>query len=206
MTLHKHLFFVLFLTFLCGLLSACATMEPATQVALNQQQSWEQRENQLSHLKQWKIKGALGINDSKQAWRSSVYWQQFARNVFDLKLFGPVGVGTLQVTGTAHHAQLTTAQNETFSAENADLLLAQQTGWLLPITHLYYWIRGIPVPGIPADREFDNYNHLLRLSQQGWTIQFQRYTAINGLDLPSKILLQYKQLKIRIIISQWKLT
>lgn len=205
MSTRHPLQFVLFLIIFCGFLSACATMEPATQVAYNHQETWSQREQTLSKIKQWKIKGALGINDSEQAWLSSVYWQQYAQRVFDLKLFGPVGVGTLQVKGDNKQAQLLTSQNQTFSAENADLLLAQQTGWLLPITHLYYWIRGIPVPGLPALKEFDRYNHLTHLSQQGWNIQFQRYTAVNGIDLPSKILLQYKQLKIRVIVSQWKL-
>jgi len=206
MIVNKHFIFVSFLAFLSIILSGCATMEPAGQSALNQQQSWQSRQTQLSQIKQWKIKGALGVNDSKKAWRASIYWQQFNQGYFDLKLFGPVGVGTLQIKGTPTQTQLLTAQNKTFSAENADLLLAEQTGWLIPVTHLYYWIRGLPVPGLPADTEFDDYQHLTHLSQQGWDIKFLRYTAVNGIDLPSKIFLQYKQLKIRIIVSQWQIS
>lgn len=200
----KKLLINLTVLYFCAILCACSSMQPATQAALNQQQTWETRNNQLSQITQWNIKGALGINDSKQAWSSSVYWQQFNQNNFNLRLFGPIGVGTLDIKGTPSQTTLTTAQNKTFTAENVDLLLEQQTGWLLPISNLYYWVRGIPVPNLPADEKFDDYHHLTELSQQGWNIQFQRYTSVNGIDLPSKIFLQYQQFKIRLIVSQWK--
>jgi outer membrane lipoprotein LolB len=51
--------------------------------------------------------------------------------------------------------------------------------------------------------EFDAYHHLLTLSQQGWTIQYQRYSNVQGVDVPTKILLKNGELRAVIVISTW---
>ena len=64
-------------------------------------------------------------------------------------------------------------------------------------------IRGLPVPSTPAQTRFDAYNHLTYLVQDGWRIQFLRYTSIRNTDVPSKIFLSNAQLNVKVIVNRW---
>jgi outer membrane lipoprotein LolB len=83
-------------------------------------------------------------------------------------------------------------------------LFEQQLGSRLPVSSLYYWIRGLPVPGIEAQKQLDAFHRITVLSQQGWRIEYSRYSSINQIDLPSKMILNNSALNVKIIINQWQ--
>lgn len=184
-------------------LSACVTV-PTKKQALNQNISWQQRQNKLSTLTAWTVKGAIGVHNQKDGWSASVNWQQI-HNQYQLQLFGPLGAGLIRLNGTKGHVTLLTANNKKAQASSGDALLHQQTGWNLPVDNFYYWIRGIPAPGLVAEQKLDAYNHLQQLQQQGWTINYLGYTAVKGIDLPNKIELLAQNVKIRLVINNWQL-
>ena len=183
------------------LLSSCATV-PAARVASNQLLSWQQRVNQLQTIDAWTVHGVIGVSIPHKAWSASIYWQQAPAH-FTIDLFGPLGVGTVALSGSPGHSQLTTAAGKELIATSPDELLFKATGWHLPISYLYYWVRGLPLPGFAAKTKFDQFNHLLTLQQRGWNIQYLRYTSVNGIDVPSKIFLQQRAIKVRMVISRW---
>ena len=183
------------------LLGGCATL-PAERAASDQFLSWQQRVNQLQAIEAWQLDGVIGISIPHQAWSGSIHWQQ-AQSSFSFDLFGPLGVGSVSLISQPGHSQLETASGQKLTASSPDELLFKATGWRLPISYLYYWVRGLPLPGFSAKTQFDQFNHLIKLQQRGWDIQYLRYTSINGIDVPSKIFLQYQTLKVRMVISRW---
>ena len=187
---------------LLAFLVACASTQSTKQDPVNISQSWEKREQQLSAIQSWQLRGAIGINDSKQAFRAAVAWQQQNDN-YAMQLFGPAGSGTLKLQGAPSHVVLTDAENKTSTASSADSLLEQQTGWYIPVSNLVYWIRGIPAPNLPSKKSFDAYNHLTQLQQLGWSVYYPRYTSVQGIDLPNKMILTRGPMKIRIVVKQW---
>jgi outer membrane lipoprotein LolB len=62
----------------------------------------------------------------------------------------------------------------------------------------------LPAPSIPADKLLDNFGHVSQLKQQGWLIEYQRFTQFKGLDVPAKIRLTMGSAKVKLVISQWK--
>jgi len=194
----------IFILCFSALLSACATM-PATQAPNNDQVSWTQRESQLTSLTNWTVNGAISIRNQSEANSANLYWQQYGKNNYTLNLQGPLGAGAMKITGSPGHVTLLTGKDKTYSASSAESLLKAQTGWYLPVGNLYYWAKGLPVPGIAATTQYDQYHHLSQLNQQGWQITYQRYTAVGNLDLPSKIILQKSPFTIKLIFSQWKI-
>lgn len=186
------------------ILTACTTM-PASQAPNNQQIPWQQRETQLTNLSAWTVNGAIGIQQKNQANSASLYWQQSNQNNYVLNLQGPLGAGAMKITGTKQQVTMLTGKNKTYTAPNAETLLKAQTGWYLPVSSLYYWAKGLPVPGIPATKKYDQYHHLSQLTQQGWQISYLRYTAVGTIDLPSKIILKKAPFTIKLIFSQWKI-
>ncbi len=198
-----------FIKLFCALLlitsiSACQTM-PAKPQPINKPLSTESRAQQLSKINHWVLKGAVAVRNDKDAWSASLNWQRRGSS-YSIQLFGPMGAGKIKISGRPGKVTLTTSDKKTYTAATPEALFVQQTGWNVPISNLNYWIKGMAVPGIPSTHvKRDRYGHLRALQQQGWNIRYIRYTAVNGIDLPSKLSLQQGNVRIRIIISHWQL-
>jgi len=183
------------------LLHGCATM-PSQHPPLNQSMAWPSRRDQLAAINHWELQGAVAIKQQKSGVNARINWSENGKK-YEIILSGPMASGSYQIKGSPGHATLVTPENKTFRYKNATSLIHQQTGWYLPIENLRYWIRGIPVPHVNMIQKHDEFNHLLVLHQQGWTIRYLSYTGVSGLDLPSKITLRNKNMKIRIVVKEW---
>jgi len=167
--------------------------------------SWSQRKNDLLTLSHWQANGAIGVKQQNKAANASLYWTQNGKNNYSINMQGPLGAGALKITAKPGKVTLLQGNKPPQSAPTAEALLKATTGWYLPVSNLYYWARGLPVPGLPAKTSYDQYHHLTQLNQQGWQISFQRYTAVGNLDLPSKMVLQKSPFTIKLIFKQWQL-
>jgi outer membrane lipoprotein LolB len=134
---------------------------------------------------------------------ANLKWQQHQQD-YSLLLYGPLGADAVKVSGQPGHVTLETADGKKFNASTPELLLAQQTGWQLPVSNLHYWIRGLPASG-PRSMQFDADHHLIHLNQSGWTIDYLRYSTVSQLDMPAKLTLENARIKVKIVINQWQL-
>lgn len=184
-------------------LASCATTQPS-QPALNKQISWDQRVQTLSEIQNWDLKAQIAVRTQKDAWSASLQWQQNQQD-YHITLFGPLGSNAVELRGSSGRVQMSTSDGKTFTASSPEQLLKQQVGWAIPVSNLRYWVRGIPVPGIAAQKQLDTYNHLINLQQQGWNIQFLHYTSVRHIDVPSKIFLNNPELNVKILINQWQI-
>jgi outer membrane lipoprotein LolB len=199
----KILKFCIFIFFAFSLIS-CATLREQPE-SLNQSLSWQERATALAKIKSWNINAVMAIHThaDSESGTAHLQWQQHQQN-YSLLLYGPLGMDAIKIEGHPGKVFLATADGKKFNAQTPELLLAQQTGWQLPVSNLYYWVRGLPAKNTPARMQFDAYHHLVHLNQQGWTIDFLRYNAVNQVDVPTKIILENWRMKIKIVISQWQ--
>jgi outer membrane lipoprotein LolB len=200
------------LLFIALLLTACTTFNAETSSGLiddgkqlgTHRIPWPQRQAQLSALQNWSAQGSAAAHANNKGWNAYYHWQQNNAN-YSLIMFGPLGMDRMQITGSPGQATLITPAQKTFTASNPETLLLQQTGWSLPVSDLYYWLRGLPDPHSRFKRSFDLSNHLANLYQDGWEIRYLRYVSVNNIDLPDRILLSNNQWQVRLVISQWQL-
>jgi outer membrane lipoprotein LolB len=82
--------------------------------------------------------------------------------------------------------------------------LRQEFGWSMPVSNLRYWIFANTAPTKVDVAQFDNYHHLIHLEQQGWQINYARFTPVNGIDLPAKIELHNAKVKIKIVLKSFQ--
>lgn len=122
---------------------------------------------------------------------------------YQIRLSGPLGSGTVMISRSGGAVTLRDGP-KTVTSANAESLLKQQTGIRLPVTNLYYWIRGIPAPGAVQGEKRDPAGHLTLLKQGGYTIQYLQYTSTAGTLLPTNVKLQGNGIFIKFIIKNWR--
>lgn len=188
------------------MLSSCATMTQPPATTAQEKLTWPQRETQLSAIKNWSLHAALGIQQQGQSQFVSLAWAQQGRD-YQQTIAGPLGVGAVRIMGSPGHVTFWKSAQQQFVATSPENLMQQQLGWQLPVSNLYYWVRGLPVPRITSSKNFDAENHLVTLQQQGWQINYLAYTDVNGVDLPSQIKLNNPmlQMQVKLVIKQWQL-
>ncbi len=157
--------------------------------------------NQLST---WELSGAIAAKHRNKGWTASLNWQQQGPNQYQIRLFGPLGGGTVVIE--KHNGIITYRDGpKIITAKNAEDLLEKQAGIRLPVQNLYYWVRGIPAPGGTQTEQRDETHHLTVLKQSGYTIDYTGYTRVSELDLPNKIRLQGHGVAIKLIIKHWRI-
>lgn len=161
----------------------------------------KQRQEQLVALQNWTVRGNIAMHTEQKGWNASFNWQQQGANYY-LTIFGPFGSSAARLTGNPQQVTLQTS-NQTFTANSAEVLLQQQLGWSMPISNLYYWLRGMAAPNIKSRQAFDLNNHLVQLYQQDWHIIYLRYIVVNGIDVPNRILISNPHLQARVILTEW---
>jgi len=187
------------------MLASCAslsTQQKTTPPATSEPTSWENRVGVLSNMEDWDLKGLIAIRNTNDAWSANWRWQQHQHN-YVIDLVGPLGANPIQLTGSPNTVTLTTSDGKKFNSNSPESLLEKQLGWRLPVSSLYYWIRGLPVPDVVAQKQFDSSHRLMVLIQQGWRIEYLHYTT-GKIELPAKISLNNSALNVKIIINQWQ--
>lgn len=152
----------------------------------------------------WEISGAMAARNNKKGWSASLNWIQQGLNNYQIRLYGPLGGGTILITKKAGIISYTDGPKKVTS-KNADALLMQQTGIRLPVNNLYYWVRGLPAPGAVQSSQTDKNHNLVSLNQAGYSIRFSNYTTVNNVSLPGKMQLQGNGATIKLVIKRWKI-
>lgn len=162
----------------------------------------------MASVSQWELRGRLAVRIDERGGQATLTWVRDAAR-HSIRLNGPFGSGAVRVVQDASGARLRDAENREFTATTAEDLLFQYTGWQLPVAHLDWWVRGLPVPGVPASRELDETGRLKALRQQGWEIQYLQYARIDHYDLPQRLTLvrapegAAPPMEARLVIDRW---
>jgi outer membrane lipoprotein LolB len=189
------------------LLTGCASFLPQTSPpsrarTINHYLPWETRKAQLNNLQHWQARGNLAAHTTdKRGINTSFSWEQ-NHHCYQLIFFGPLGSQSAVLAGNPDRVGLTT-HRQTYTAQNPEGLLADQLGLHLPVSQLYYWLRGLPAPQSRYTTNLDAYNHLLKLRQSGWCVNYTHYTNSGAIDLPDRLEITNGQWQVRIAITRW---
>ncbi len=184
-------------------ITSCANIGQTNQ-PIDTSISWAQRQSILTKLHQWDISGKIGVITAQNSGSASLKWLE-NNGYYTINLAGPLGAGAIALTGRPDNVTLKMANGQILSAPTPEQLLIQAWGWQLPVSHLKYWVRGLPVPNIAAKKQFDMKNRLSNLTQQNWHVSYTDYTTVGQVDLPSKITIQSANIKVKIALYQWQI-
>ena len=189
---------------LIALLAGCAGLTSRESVeGQGDAQQWQAHKAKVSALDGWQISGKVGIRAPKDSGSGTLFWLQ-RQDYYDIRLSGPLGRGAARLTGREGNVLLEVANQGRYQAESPEALLEEQLGWRLPISHLLWWVRGLPAPGSKSRVTLDASSHLAQLEQDGWQLQYLSYAEQNGYTLPERIKLHGRDLDITLVIKDWQ--
>src|SRR5690554_3593949 len=195
-----RLFFVITVAML---MSACSPVWQAKPLQ-SAEVLWEARQTSLKQLDNWSFRGRTVIRQDKEGWNVGVTWQQTQAD-FAIRLFGPFSQGAVELKGDSQLVTMTFADGDSYSAATPEQLLAEVMGWLLPVSALRDWVRGLPHESIEIDeKKLDEKGRLIQLSQAGWQVEFVEYVPLDGNEVPAKLFIEHPQLSIRLVMNGWK--
>ena len=195
----RALVFFLFLLVLAG----CAAPLPVPPV--DAEASWQSRQQQLTRMNNWRLKGRLAINRGAESWHLKVNWRQ-KQNGYEIFLSGPFGSGQVKLTGNPDGVVLRDSERQSYYAAEPEMLLYEHTGVFMPVTGLRYWILGLPDPAKnhTTQTRLDAYGRLAQLQQRAWTVQFPDYVAVKHYELPERLLIQGEDIEVRLVVDDWQ--
>ncbi len=166
------------------LLSGCATLKPTP--------------SPMSNPAAFTVSGAIAAKNQQHAITAHFYWQHQSPQDYHIIIYGPLGSDTLDIT--QHQNTVTYREgHKIIHAQDAEALLAKETGIRLPVNHLAHWIKGNPAPG-PITSLTRSKNHdMMILKQAGYLLEYSQYQD----HRPYKIFLTGHELTVKIIIKKW---
>lgn len=183
--------------------SGCSLLPPASSTSETAQARWQTHQADLKKLETWYFTGRIAITTEQESWTAHVHWQQQKKN-YRLRLHAPLGQSSVLLDGNAHHVIMRTSDQKTAIADTPEQLIAQKLKLDIPVTGLYFWIRGLPAPE-PMQHQINAAGYLYTLEQADWHIDYERYTIVEGITLPTRIFLKNDRFKVKIVISHWYL-
>ncbi len=159
----------------------------------------------IESIRNWSAAGRVAIQRGAEGWSASLQWRKRGPE-FQLRLVAPLGRGTYQLAGDGAQVELIVPDGGRFYASDAQALMETHLGWSIPVDGAEYWLRGLVAPGsTPTFINRDDNGQLLDMEQDGWRISILRRVPVNNFILPAKLFMHIDDLKVRIVISSWKL-
>jgi outer membrane lipoprotein LolB len=181
-----------------SVIAGCATLKHPVPPA-GERAPWDTRAAQLEHASAWQLDGRAAAALGQQGWQASLSWRQ-AGTSSELHLAGPLGVGSTQISMTPAGLSLNGAPPS--AAVQGEL--EAKLGFDLPLDNLRFWLLGVPDPSAPYDLIRNAEDRALRLSQSGWTIDYDEYMPSNGDLLPKRLVLNRSDARVRIAVDHWQ--
>lgn len=192
-------------------LGGCASLAPGPEPASPAQlAAWEDHSNRVESLSDWAFSGRAAVKSGLTGGSVSVDWTQVGR-VTALTMSGPFDTGRLAMTGTAERMLITDGDGNRHLTGEPVALLEEQTGWLIPLSALPRWLRGLPEGSLAdmAPRSFalDESGRLTQLKESGWAVEYARYApeGPSRVSLPHFVELKQDGMRIRIVVDSWDL-
>jgi len=182
------------------LLAGCATTRQG--IALPDIGNWDSRNEVLGDLRAWEFKGRIAVKAGDEGFNGKIHWSQQG-DTFNTTVGGPLGMGTVRITGDGRRVVLTDKDGVEKTLEDAEVELWYRYGWTIPVASLRYWALGIPDPTMPAETAINEEGLLTRLQQSSWSVDISRYREGGGQQMPRILTATNPDTRVRMVIDRW---
>lgn len=184
------------------MLAGCASVPGTAPVGPPNEAAWQDRRAALMQLQDWDMQGRVGIVNGNDGGSGSMYWEQQG-NTLQFDFHGPFGAGALDIHGDENALHVKSSRGDDFITTDPERDFTRLLRVPLPVLSMRYWVIGLPSPDTPFEKQVDSRGHLMTLTQRGWQISYQTYASFAGHDLPTRVLIQRGEVRIKLAIEDW---
>ena len=183
------------------LFTACQSVAPPA----GENPSWTRQRAQLLDMQQWQLRGRVNVRYYDESHTPRIQWQQNEEQ-YHIRLWGTFNAGNTEIEGRPGRVTLE-QDGEVLSAESPEDLILEQLGYELPVSHLEYWIKGVPAPSGEAQLAFNELNQLVSLEQDGWSVLYSDMRRYQQFSLPRRVDVsrQAGDVRLRFVGLDWNL-
>lgn len=192
---------ILLAALLAAVLAGCATAPPQVSQA-ERNRAFDSHAQRVGGLEHWNLYARAAINTPDDSASVSLFWNQQA-SAYKITLRAPLGTGTVRITGDGRRVTLRTSDGREMTSTDAERLLRRETGYVLPVTELRYWLRGIPAPNAEREMQLSARGYVESLRQSGWHMRYSDYRRIDGVALPGTIRAEGQGIELKLAVQQW---
>jgi len=186
---------------LLAMLAACAPLPPHTdnQFLRDRQTA---REATLAQLTDWSFVGRIAVSQGSNGGSGRIEWRQHGDD-FDIHLSAPISKQTWRLSKSGERVVLEGLPGGAREGSDAEALLADATGWRIPIAVMAAWVRGSRANG-DSDLEFAPGGMPATLRQSGWIVTYRDWNQGDP-ALPTKVFAEAGDARVRLAVEHWQL-
>ncbi len=188
---------------LLSILTLAACVPPpvrrASDPALLQAQAM--REATLAARPDWALSGRIAISDGKDGGSGRIDWKQHGSD-FDIRLSAPVTRQSWRLVREGANVRLEGLEGGTIQGTDAEALLYQALGWLVPVDALAAWARGARA-STGAQLQFGADGLPALLSEDDWSVEYRAWDAGSDPPRPKKVFASQGDAKVRLSVDNW---
>lgn len=183
-------------------LAACAPVPVRRAADASLLQAQAQREAALAAQPDWSLSGRIAISDGKDGGSGRIDWSQHGRD-FDIRLSAPVTRQSWRMVRADGHVRLEGLEGGTREGDDAQALLQQTLGWVVPVDALAAWVRGARATPDDARMQFAADGSPAQVIEQGWTVDYPAWDATTPVPLPHKVFARDGTDRVRLVVDRW---
>ncbi len=153
-------------------------------------------------LEKYTAIGRAALKAPENSGQASFNWEQESPENLKLIVQGPLGSGRIDLIVSPEESILI-SDDKTYKGQSPDALFTEITGFDWPISGLKNWILGKPDANATALR-YDDKNRITSFKEDGWNIQYKKWTHYKKRDVPQSIELTRGDIRLRLLIEHWK--
>ncbi|MCF7969598.1 MAG: lipoprotein insertase outer membrane protein LolB [Methylococcaceae bacterium] len=151
----------------------------------------------VSNLSVWAMDGRLLIK-GQDVMSANINWQHTPR-MDRLKLAGTLGLGAIYIELNEQGILIDKGQGDRYYSPDVDKFIAQQIGFVVPITALRQWVVGVPLEGVPVAWFDDGFEQL------GWRVTYGEYMRASIGGMPHKLRIVKDKINLKLVVDKWEL-
>jgi outer membrane lipoprotein LolB len=159
------------------------------------------RETALATRPDWSLSGHIAISDGKDGGSGRIDWKQHGSD-FDIHLSAPVTRQSWRLVREGGRVRLEGLEGGTLEGTDAEALLYQALGWLVPVDALAAWARGARASS-DAQLEFGADGLPSLLTEDSWSVEYRAWEAGGNPPRPKKVFATQGESKVRLSVDRW---
>jgi outer membrane lipoprotein LolB len=156
----------------------------------------------IANVQPLDISGRISVRQGREGHSGSVRWYFDPPN-HDIRVLSPLGQTVARIVEDAKGVTLTTPDRQSMRAKDPDALVEAALGWRLPLKGLQHWVLGLAAPDSVSKTETDGEQRVAKIFQDDWEISYARYRAVQGTELPGRIVMKRDDIEVRLVVDSW---